>query len=120
MTPWGKQFPAFRDMLQPLRYPAHKAQTGFSKTCLLEQLISLNDVAKSFFGPAVATIRIGMMLLHEFFIARLDLIASRIWFKTKRSERFTSSVRGLRSAVLPAGAAFASFTKPKGSRIRFW
>lgn len=87
-----------------------KPTEALAKTCCLEQLISLNDLAKSFFRPAVTTICIGMVLLHKFFIARLDHIASRICIKTERRKRlYFQSARFALHSFGSAGIAFRIF-----------
>src|SRR5690606_25635729 len=92
---------------------------------LLEHAIRLEHVTEPVFRTSVATIRIRMMALHQFLIARLDVIASCLRIKAKRFQRLglkglglalarlarvlrpAEQVEGVAHAVVVAGAAGA-------------
>ena len=58
----------------------------------LQIVIGLDDFTQLVFGAAVAAIGVGMMALHQFLEARLDVGAARVLLEPQRMERLALGI----------------------------
>ena len=88
-----------------------------AETRLLEHAIGLDHIAKPVFRTPVAAIGVGMVVLHQFLIARLDVLASRVCVKAKRFQRLGLKRLGLALARRLARSV-GPLNRLNGSRMR--
>ena len=96
--------------------------TELAETVLLQQLIGLDDSAKTLFGTPVAAIGVRMVLLDQLLVAALDLGRRRIRRSGPSCRRpWPPASSACARAVRSAARGPCRSTKPNGSRIaRVW